>query len=155
MSSEHAVQPHPLANQVVAWIEDDLRALRRQRDALDEHSARLQQRMQTLPKTLASTPNPEELVASVSTHPFLAANFRPPRRASCRCLVPVLSAAEIGAALQATGISEASATAARSSSPLLTRLERGVYGLVGRPADLREIASARVRREAAKEQGGE
>ncbi|MGV3710402.1 MAG: DNA-directed RNA polymerase subunit alpha C-terminal domain-containing protein [Gemmatimonas sp.] len=48
------------------------------------------------------------------------------------------------------GMTEGSANVAISTSPLITKLERGIYGLVGRHADMRDIASARLRREAGK-----
>jgi hypothetical protein len=48
------------------------------------------------------------------------------------------------------GMTEGSANVAISTSPLIIKLERGIYGLVGRNADMRDIANARLRREAGK-----
>ncbi|MEP6832988.1 MAG: DNA-directed RNA polymerase subunit alpha C-terminal domain-containing protein [Gemmatimonas sp.] len=59
-----------------------------------------------------------------------------------------LTGAEMSSKFGDAGLSEASAQVALSTSPLVTKLERGIYGLVGRHADMREIASARLRREA-------
>ncbi|MEP6780007.1 MAG: DNA-directed RNA polymerase subunit alpha C-terminal domain-containing protein [Gemmatimonadaceae bacterium] len=56
-----------------------------------------------------------------------------------------LSGADISAAIQASGMSEASANVALSTSPLVIKLERGIYGLVGRTATLRDIANARIK----------
>ena len=61
-----------------------------------------------------------------------------------------LTGAEVTAKIQSAGLSEASAQVALSTSPLVHRLERGVYGLVGRHADVRDIANARLRREVAR-----
>lgn len=68
--------------------------------------------------------------------------FGPRHRALC--------SAEVVAAFESAGMSEASANLALSTAPLIVRLERGIYGLLGRTADLRDIASARMRREAGK-----
>jgi len=59
-----------------------------------------------------------------------------------------LTGAELASKFGEAGLSEASAQVALSTSPLVTRLERGIYGLVGRQADIRDIAGARLRREA-------
>ncbi|MEO7999152.1 MAG: hypothetical protein ABI852_16985, partial [Gemmatimonadaceae bacterium] len=61
-----------------------------------------------------------------------------------------LTGSEVASKFESFGMSFASAQLALSSSPLITRLERGIYGLVGRHADTRDIANARLRREAGK-----
>ena len=65
-----------------------------------------------------------------------------------------LTGAELTGKIQSGGLSEASAQVALSTSPLVHRLERGVYGLVGRHADVRDISNARLRREVVKMAGG-
>jgi len=59
-----------------------------------------------------------------------------------------LTGTELTSTFASLEMSEASAQVALSTSPLVTRLERGIYGLVGRHADMRDVAGARLRREA-------
>ena len=58
-----------------------------------------------------------------------------------------LSGAALSVAIQKSGMSLASAQLALSSSPLVIKLERGIYGLVGRTATMRDIANARAKPE--------
>ena len=61
-----------------------------------------------------------------------------------------LTSAEMIPAFLEMGLTEASSHVALSTSPLVHRLERGIYGLVGRQADTRDIGLARLRRETGK-----
>lgn len=56
-----------------------------------------------------------------------------------------LTAGELAFEVQQSGLSTATATVAAKSSPVVVKYERGVYGLVGRPATRQDIEQARAR----------